>query len=147
MAFDPVTAAFDLGGKILDKFFPDPAQRDAAKLQLLQMQQSGELAQLTADTDLAKGQLAINQAEASSNSTFVAGGRPFIMWVCGFAFAYVLIIQPFLLFLCALTGKILPPLPTIDTNLLGWALGGILGLGTMRTTEKMADKGHLPWQQ
>ncbi len=137
MAFDPLTAAFDLGGKLLDKFFPDPTQRDAAKLKLLEMQQTGELARLAADTDLAKGQLAINAAEAASGNAFVSGWRPFIGWVCGAAFAYTLILQPFMVFMCAIYGKTLPQLPNIDTNLLGWALGGILGLGTMRTTEKI----------
>ena len=51
MAFDPVTAAFDIGGKILDKFFPDPAQRDEAKLRLLEMQNNGELAKIAAETE------------------------------------------------------------------------------------------------
>jgi hypothetical protein len=134
---DPLSAILNIGNKVLDKFFPDPAQRDAAKLELLRMQQTGELAQLTADTDLAKGQLAINQIEAGNANLFVAGWRPFIGWVCGTAFAYTLIIHPFMIFMCAVSGKVLPPLPNIDTNLLGWALGGILGLGTMRTTEKI----------
>jgi len=51
MAFDPVTAAFDIGGKLLDKFFPDPAQRDEAKLRLLEMQNNGELAKIAANTE------------------------------------------------------------------------------------------------
>lgn len=51
MSFDPVTAAFDLGGKLIDKLFPDPTQRDAAKLKMLEMQQSGELAEIAAKTE------------------------------------------------------------------------------------------------
>ena len=35
MALDPITAALDIGGKLIDRFFPDPTQRDAAKLELL----------------------------------------------------------------------------------------------------------------
>jgi hypothetical protein len=45
----PLTAILDIGGKILDKVFPDPAQAEQAKLKLLEMQQNGELAQLQAD--------------------------------------------------------------------------------------------------
>lgn len=137
MAFDPISAVFEVGSKVIDRLWPDPSQRDAAKIELFKMQQSGELAQLAADTELAKGQLAINATEAAHTNIFVSGWRPFIGWVCGFAFAYALVIQPLLMFSLAAFGKVLPPLPNIDTNLLGWALGGILGLGTMRTTEKI----------
>jgi hypothetical protein len=45
----PLGAVLDIGSKLLDKFFPDPAQAEAAKLKLLEMQQNGELAQLNAD--------------------------------------------------------------------------------------------------
>jgi hypothetical protein len=45
----PLGALLDIGGKILDKVFPDPAQAEQAKLKLLEMQQNGELAQLQAD--------------------------------------------------------------------------------------------------
>ena len=45
----PLGAILDIGSKILDKVFPDPAQAEAAKLKLLEMQQNGELAQLNAD--------------------------------------------------------------------------------------------------
>lgn len=45
----PLSAVLDIGSKILDKVFPDPAQAEAAKLKLLEMQQNGELAQLNAD--------------------------------------------------------------------------------------------------
>jgi hypothetical protein len=46
----PLTALLDIGGKILDKVFPDPAQAEQAKLKLLEMQQNGELARIAADT-------------------------------------------------------------------------------------------------
>lgn len=45
----PLAAILDIGSKLVDKFFPDPAQAEAAKLKLLEMQQNGELAQLNAD--------------------------------------------------------------------------------------------------
>jgi hypothetical protein len=46
----PLGALLDIGGKILDKVFPDPAQAEQAKLKLFEMQQNGELAQIAADT-------------------------------------------------------------------------------------------------
>ena len=45
----PLGAILDIGGKILDKVFPDPAQAEQAKLKLLEMQQNGELAKIQAD--------------------------------------------------------------------------------------------------
>ena len=46
----PLSALLDIGSKILDKVFPDPAQAEQAKLKLLEMQQNGELARIAADT-------------------------------------------------------------------------------------------------
>jgi hypothetical protein len=45
----PIGALLDIGGKLVDKFFPDPQQAEQAKLKLLEMNQNGELAQLNAD--------------------------------------------------------------------------------------------------
>jgi uncharacterized membrane protein (DUF106 family) len=45
----PLGAILDIGGKLIDKFFPDPEQKAKAQLELLQMQQNGELAQINAD--------------------------------------------------------------------------------------------------
>ncbi|MFA7278779.1 MAG: holin family protein [Sterolibacterium sp.] len=133
--------------KIFDTIFPDPAVATDAKLKLLELQQSGQLAELAASTDLAKGQLEINKIEAGNESLFVAGWRPFIGWVCGAAFAYNLVIQPFLMFVLAACGEPIIGLPELDTDLLGWALGGMLGLGTMRSVEKVKGVTPLPWKK
>lgn len=45
----PIGAILDIGSKLVDKFFPDPAQAEQAKLRLFEMQQNGELAQLNAE--------------------------------------------------------------------------------------------------
>jgi hypothetical protein len=62
----PLGALLDIGGKILDKVFPDPAQAEQAKLKLLEMQQNGELAQIAADT--AEQQELTKRAEADMAS-------------------------------------------------------------------------------
>ena len=80
MAFDPVSAAFDVGGKLIDRLWPDPSQRDAAKLKLMELQQSGALAQLAAETELSKGAAEIVKAEAAVG--FLASSwRPITMLV------------------------------------------------------------------
>jgi hypothetical protein len=87
------------------------------------------------DAELAKGQLEINAAEAKHKSMFVAGWRPFIGWVCGSAFAYSFVAQPFLIFILAIVGKELV-LPELDLSQMMPVLLGMLGLGGLRTYEK-----------
>lgn len=139
MALDPVTAVLDIGGKLIDRLWPDPTQRDAAKLKLVELQQSGELAKLVAETDLAKGQLSINQEEAKNPRLFVSGWRPWVGWVCGAAFAYAAIIEPVARFVAAVAFGYKGAFPVIDTALTMQVLFGILGLGAMRMREK--EKG------
>tara|TARA_R110000822_G_C15125248_1_gene474472 strand:- start:357 stop:731 length:375 start_codon:yes stop_codon:yes gene_type:complete len=76
----------------------------------------------------------INKVEAQSRSVFVAGWRPFIGWVCGVAFAFHYIAMPLLI---AYTD--IKPVD-FDTNSLFTVLMGMLGLGGLRTFEKIKDK-------
>lgn len=111
----------DFAGKIADKIWPDAsqAQKDALAFQLAQMQ----------------GQMNTNTAEASNPSLFVAGWRPFVGWVCGMGFA-VTVLGPLLSWLAELFGKTVA-FPPLDTQALMTLLMGMLGLGGMRTVEKM----------
>ena len=80
MAFDPVSAALDIGGKVIDRVWPDPAQKDAAKLELMRLYQAGDLAVMAAQTDLAKGAADIIKTEAAGG--FLASSwRPITMLV------------------------------------------------------------------
>ena len=72
----PLGALLDIGGKILDKVFPDPAQAEQAKLKLLEMQQSGELAQLNADVAEQHELTARLQADMNSDSWLSKNIRP-----------------------------------------------------------------------
>lgn len=137
MSFDPLTSILDIGGKLIDKLIPDPTAKANAQLELLKLQQNGELAQLASETDLAKGQMAINQVEAASNTLFVAGWRPFIGWTCGSALAYKSILYPFMQFVAVLCHYVGPPFPVVDDTSTMACLMGLLGLGGMRTYEKV----------
>ena len=119
-----VDALLGLGGKLIDKLIPDPAARDAAKLELLKLQQSGELAAMLAQTE-------INKVEAANPSVFVSGWRPAIGWVCALAMGYQYRLRPFLVAFYPVLA-----FPGLDDNL--WQLlAGMLGLGGLRTFEKM----------
>jgi hypothetical protein len=123
-------------GNLLDKFFPDPAAANEAKLKLMQMAQTGELAQLDAELKLATGQLDVNKVEAASSSLFVAGWRPFIGWTCGMAFAFKFIVGPSAVVLMAMAGHPIT-LPVFDFTEMSTILLGMLGLGGLRTVEKI----------
>lgn len=125
-----------LGMKIIDKVVPDPAQKIQAQQALAELQQRGELAQLASDTQLAQGQIDTNKIEAESEDNFTRRWRPFIGWSCGVAFAYHFTIQPFLAFIFAAVGHPVN-LPVFDMSTLSTVLMGLLGLGGLRTAEKI----------
>ena len=75
-AQDPVTAVLNVGSKIIDRLWPDPAQRDAAKLALLEMTQKGELAEFTGRAEIVK-------TEAASEHWLAANWRPLMMLTFG----------------------------------------------------------------
>ena len=129
MALDPLTAAFEIGSKVLDRVLPDPAQQAAAKLELMKLQQNGELAQIT-------GQMEINKAEAASSSIFVSGWRPSVGWVCSAGFAVQFVIGPLAEWGAALAGHPVK-FPQMDTGTMMPLLLGMLGLSGMRSAEKM----------
>ena len=74
MAMDPLTAVLNVGGKLIDKLFPDPAQRDAAKLEMLRMQQQGQLEEV-------KISLSAIMAEANSADPWTSRARPSFLYV------------------------------------------------------------------
>jgi hypothetical protein len=83
------------------------------------------------------GQLEINKAEAASGSLFKGGWRPFIGWVCGFAFAYHFVLQPLIVFGVTAAGVDMPELPSFDMGSLLTVMMGMLGLGGLRSVEKL----------
>lgn len=113
-------------GTIIDKIFPDADSANKAKLEILKLEQAGELKQLE-----------VNKAEANNSSVFVSGWRPFIGWVCGSVFAYTYLLQPLLVFLIAYSGHPVILLPKLDNGEVTTVLLGMLGLGGMRTFEKL----------
>ena len=86
--------------------------------------------------EIAISQIEVNKAEAASGSFFKGGWRPFIGWVCGLAFAYHFILQPLLTFILATFNVSIPELPEFDMGTLLPVLGGMLGIGGLRTYEK-----------
>ena len=142
MAFDPITAALDLGGKVLDRVLPDKAANDAAKAELVKMQVGGELQQVLEQLD-------INKVEAASQSKWVAGWRPWIGWICGSAMGYAFIGQPFVVTLILVVQCIVrhtpfdkSMLPIIDMSQMWPVLLALLGMGALRSYDKSQGTGN-----
>lgn len=119
----------DAAVKLLDKLIPDPKAKAEALQKLREMEQSGDLAVIA-------NQIEVNKVEAASSNLFVAGWRPFVGWVCGSALAFQLVLGPMIVWGSELAGKPVHP-PVMQTELLTTLLIGMLGLGGMRTVEKL----------
>ena len=86
--------------------------------------------------EINKAQIEVNKVEANSNSLFVSGWRPFVGWTCGVALCYHFVLQPFLTFVLYSFGQQIT-LPTFDMGTLTTILMGMLGLGGLRSYEKV----------
>lgn len=140
MSLDPLTALLDIGKTALDKFVPDPQAKAKAILDLETLHAAGDSERLQAQVQLILAQTDINKVEAASSDRFVAGWRPFIGWVCGAALAYDFIAEPLLRFIAGVVFSYSGAFPVINTDALSTILMGMLGLGAMRTIEKMGGK-------
>lgn len=120
----------ELGKGIIDRLFPDPAQKAAAELELLKMTQEGDLKLILA-------QLEINAKEAQHPSIFISGWRPAVGWICGFGLAYQTVLHNILQWVASINSWPLPASP--DTDTLVYVLGTLLGVAGLRTIEKVKD--------
>ena len=134
-----LTLLIPIIGPLLDKLIPDASQAADAKLKVLELAQKGEFAALDADMKLALGQMEINKAEATTD-LFRGGWRPAVGWTCVFGLVYQFLMQPILPWLVAVAGGTVPPLPAIDNDTLMLLLTGMLGLGGLRTFERVRGK-------
>ena len=108
--------------KLLDKVIEDKDQKNALAHEIATMAERHA-------QELAKGQLDVNKDEAAHKSLFVAGWRPAIGWVCALGLFYNVILANII--------GIWVDVPEIDTTLLVPVMMGMLGLGAMRSYEKV----------
>jgi len=114
---------------ILDKVIEDKDQKAKLAHELATMADK-----LSHEQQLA--QIEVNKAEAASGSLFKGGWRPCVGWVCAIAFFYHFVGQPVIIFIVTLFGMQLPSLPEFDMSTLLTVLGGMLGIGGLRSYEK-----------
>jgi len=115
---------------VAGRFLPEDKEKRAEAEREIE----AKLAESLANIDLAN--LKINEADAKSGNWFQSGWRPFIGWSCGFALAYTYVMQPILTFGLAQAGYLID-LPAVNLGEMMPVLMGLLGLGGLRTFEKV----------
>jgi hypothetical protein len=118
----------EVGKSLIDRFFPDQEAKRRAEAEMLTMVAQGELA-------VVLKQLEVNAVEAAHPSLFVSGGRPAVIWVGVAGLAYATLLHPMLTWLCSIKGWPVPP--AVETEVLTTVLFGLLGIGSMRSLEKI----------
>lgn len=111
----------DLAQSLVERFFPDKTKEEQALL--------------AASMSIIQGQLEINKAEASNPNVFVSGARPAAIWVCNIGLLYSFLLFPFATWLSNIY-SVTPP-PNTDMGTLLTMLGSLLGLGSLRTIDKL----------
>ena len=114
---------------LLDKVIPDKDLKEQLAHDIATMAERHS-------HDIIKAQIEVNKTEAAHKSLFVSGWRPAVGWTCCLGLAGNFLIIPFSNFVMALAGSDIV-IPLIDVSTMMPVLMGMLGLGTMRTIEKI----------
>lgn len=132
MSLDPLTAGIDLITTIVGSVWPNKTAEEQARLAVA-------LAQSQQFTELMKGQMAVNTAEANTGSAFLGGWRPAVGWVCALAFAWQFVLLPILLFIGNSIGHPVV-VPSFDMEAMSTVLMGMLGMSGLHTYENIQTK-------
>jgi hypothetical protein len=124
MSLPPVLLPFI--STVIDKIFPNAEDAQKAQAELLKLAQQSDFKQME-----------INLAQSTSDNVFISGARPCIMWVCAFIFGYNYLLQPLFIFILTLFDKQITTLPVFKIDEILPVLLGMLGLGGLRTFEKI----------
>ena len=130
-----ITAASNLINGVVDRVWPNPTEVEAQKIERLRIGVEAAIVSL-------KGQLDANIAAAKHASVFVAGARPFIIWVCGFGMLYAGFLEPFMEFIAVVVFDYTGKFPEINVEQTTNMLHGLLGLGGMRSVETLMGKAR-----
>lgn len=125
----PILSILEIGAKLLDKVIPDKDAREKAQAELIKASQDQ-------DFQLSLAQIKVNEEEAKSDSLFKSGWRPSIGWTCSIAFILHFVAFPVINFIVVALGY-KEVVISFDMTTLLTVLGGLLGIGGLRTYEKL----------
>ena len=150
-----LSAVLSLGTTLLEKFVPDPQEKAKHHIKLMELADKGDEREINAYVQGMLGQLAVNKVEAAHPSRFVAGWRPWIGWTAGVGLGVAFIPKALVMTVlwttqaymmldgcveaakCDITTFVLPPFPELGMTDLIAILGAMLGIGTMRSVDKI----------
>jgi hypothetical protein len=118
-------------------------QKAKLQEQLAAMEAMAQKAAVDYDTAQMSGQVDLLKIDAQSNDKFRSYGRPAAIWICVSGLAYSFLVQPLLPWCietaCTLLGNVnvIKPLPSLDGPTLMAMAGSLLGIGGMRTVERL----------
>jgi hypothetical protein len=128
----PILDILDVVGKVVDRVIPDPAMKADLQIKLATIADQ----EASREHDEVMGQIQTNTAEATNQNLFVSGWRPAVGWVCATAVAYSFVLEPlgeFVAKLAHYSGSF----PSLDMGNLMTLMMGMLGMGYLRTKEKI----------
>ena len=150
MSFNPLDLILEVGNKVLDRVWPDPAQAATAKMELAKMAQSGELAKMANETETMKSYLA-DTASARDRDAKVSTSAeaPFLNKIIVPCLAIGILAASFLVFGVLLFVKVDPAhkdilvyvlgvLSAIDTQVVAYYFGSSAGSTAKDQTIKRA---------
>jgi hypothetical protein len=125
-----VASMVSAGLKVIDKIIPDADAKNRAR-------EAFELEVLKLATSESKSQADVNAVEAASTSLFVSGWRPFCGWISALGFAWATLGQPLFSWIYTVATHQPAPVVVLPMDVLMTTLLGLLGLGSLRTIERL----------
>lgn len=142
MGFGAVNVDLNPGGILkaifdgIDALTTSDEEKQQLKNTALEQARQGDLQAWGIQAGLLTAQMGVNKAEAESGNSWVAGWRPAIGWTCASALFFQFFLSPVGQWAGSLLGYPIPAPPTLD-NMLWELMFGMLGIGVLRTVEKV----------
>lgn len=136
-------AVFNTVLGLVDKAIPDKEAADKIKLAIIKEQSQVDIKKIENQLTLDLNNLEVNKIEASSESKFKSWWRPAVAWMCVAAFGLNYLLFPIVILIGQLVGTAIQ-LPQLDMAMIMGLLTGMLGLGTLRTVEKLKATNKAP---
>jgi len=134
--------AKDIRAAITGESIIDPNKKAELLLNAQALEAASQKALLDFEQKMSEAQTAINAVEAANSNIFVSGWRPAVGWVCVSGLFYTFLLKPIFpwaaTIICNIGGwkTVVPPLPEVPMGDLLVLLGGMLGLGALRSVDK-----------
>lgn len=134
---DPITSIISLVTAAVSRIWPDKTEAGKIQAELIQQQLSAELQIDLANLDLNKQQIQVDKEEANNPNRKWISWREMIGYACAFAVIWTYLLQPVLLFLLLTFNHPITNLPQLDMGQLMFLLCSMLGIGGMKSFEKV----------